>query len=677
MPKLTDSQIITAVEHAERLAEQAGEVSEDRIRSLKYYLGENVNPAPDGRSQVVSRDVYDIVESIKPSILRIFLSGEKLAEFAPRGAEDIQAAEQETEFVNHVVLERNAGFQVLHDWLHDGLVSKNGYVFAHWEEKEDTTIERYESLTDDEMAMLAQDPEVEIAEHLESMDMYGRRVHAVALKRKTTYGCAKIDVVAPERILVSAHQDKVSLTDCDFVRRAERRTISELRLDGFDVEDDISDDGSYTDQYESELRDSNNPWKDREDEGESDPSMRRVLVRECWIRCDYQGKGKAELRHIVIVGTTILLNEDADVVPIVAFAPYPLSHQHYGQSVYDVASDLQDIKTTLQRGVLDATYLSAAPRFAVDSARVNLDDMLISRPGGIVRVEGNPGDAMLPMTTPQTAGAALPVIEYMDAVRETRTGITRYTQGLDANSLNQTATGIMQIMSASQARLEMIARQFAESVKELFILVHGLTLKHARAPQIVRMRNQYVPVDPRQWVKRADMTIAVGLGNGNRQEQQAFLMQMLQIALGPAVPLGLTEPPKVKAMLDKLTNLAGFKSGDMFWSVPQPPDPNQPPPPDPRMMEVQQKGQLEAQKAQAELAQDQQRGQAEMAMQQQRMQQQMELERMRAEQEMVLARFKAELEAQAKIEIARIQAQAQMQTAAMQPIIRPNPEMSQ
>jgi len=147
------------------------------------------------------------------------------------------------------------------------------------------------------------------------------------------------------------------------------------------------------------------------------------------------------------------------------------------------------------------------------------------------------------------------------------------------------------------------------------------------------------------------------------------LMQMLQIALGPAVPLGLTEPPKVKAMLDKLTNLAGFKSGDMFWSVPQPPDP--------RMMEVQQKGQLEAQKAQAELAQDQQRGQAEMAMQQQRMQQQMELERMRAEQEMVLARFKAELDAQAKIEIARIQAQAQMQTAAMQPIIRPNPEMPQ
>jgi hypothetical protein len=254
----------------------------------------------------------------------------------------------------------------------------------------------------------------------------------------------------------------------------------------------------------------------------------------------------------------------------------------------------------------------------------------------------------------------------MDAVRETRTGITRYTQGLDANSLNKTATGIMQIMGASQARLEMVARQFAEAVKELFLLIHALTLKHARQPQIVRMRNQYVSVDPRQWVKRADMSISVGLGNGNRQEQQQFLMNMLQIALGPAIPLGLTEPGKVKAMLDKLTNLAGFKSGDLFWSVPQP-QPQQAPPPDPRMVEVQQKGQLEAQKAQAELQQEQAKGQAELALEQQRMQQQMDLERMRAEQDMVLARFKAELEAQARIEIARIQAQANMQAAAMRP----------
>ncbi len=666
MPRMTESQLITAIEHAERLAEQAGEVSEDRIRSLRYYLGDNTNPAPDGRSQVVSRDVYDIVESIKPSILRIFLSGEKVAEFAPRGSEDIQAAEQETEYVNHIALERNAGFQVLHDFLHDGLVSKTGYVFAHWEESEDTTIERYAGLTDDEFAMLAQDAEVEIVEHLPAVDGYGQPVHAVALRRSVMYGCVKFDVVAPERIYVSAQHDKVSLAHADFVQRRERKTLSELRLEGFDVSDDLSDGGESGNDYEAEIRDRDNPWRDREDAGESDPSMRRVRVRECWMRCDYAGRGKAELRHIVVVGKTILLDEDADCIPIAAFAPFPLPHQHYGQSVYDIAGDIQDVKTALQRGVLDATYLSAAPRFAVDQARVNLDDMLVSRPGGLVRVDGDPGTSMMPLTTPQTAGAGLPVIEYMDAVRETRTGITRYTQGLDANSLNKTATGIMQIMGASQARLEMVARQFAEAVKELFLLIHALTLKHARQPQIVRMRNQYVSVDPRQWVKRADMSISVGLGNGNRQEQQQFLMNMLQIALGPAIPLGLTEPGKVKTMLDKLTNLAGFKSGDLFWSVPQP-QPQQAPPPDPRMVEVQQKGQLEAQKAQAELQQEQAMGQAELALEQQRMQQQMDLERMRAEQDMVLARFKAELEAQARIEIARIQAQANMQAAAMRP----------
>jgi hypothetical protein len=670
MAKLTNAQLITAIEHAERLAEQAGEVTEERIAALRAYLGENVNPAPDGRSQVVSRDVYDIVESIKPPILRIFLSGEKVVEFTPRRSEDIQAAEQETGFVNHVILEKNDGFSVLHDWLHDGLLSKTGYVLAHWDESEDTTIERYEGLSDEEFAMLAQDPEIEISEYAAMPDAYGGNSHTVALKRTATYGCVKLIPVAPERVLVSAQHDKTSLKDCDFVERREWKTLSQLRLEGFKVEDDLNDGGSSENDYESDVRDRDNPWRDREDAGESDPSMRRVKVREVWMRLDYAGKGVAELRHIVAVGTTILLNEEADMCPVAAFAPFPLPHQHYGQSVYDIAHDIQDIKTALQRGVLDATYLSAAPRFGVDVQRVNLDDMLVSRPGGLVRVEGDPSGALFPLTSPQTAGASLPVIEYMDAVRETRTGITRYTQGLDANSLNKTASGIMQIMGASQARIELIARQFAESVKDLFSIVHAQTLKHARKPQITRLNNEFVAVDPRQWVKRSDMSISVGLGNGNKLEQQQFLMQMLQIALGPAIPLGLTDPPKVKAMLDKLTNLAGFKSGDLFWSVPQPPDPNQPPPPpppDPKMVEVQQRGQLEQQKAQMEMQAGAQKAQADMALEQQRAAAQMDLERQRMQQDAELARYKAELDAQSKVEVARIMAAANMQTAAMRP----------
>lgn len=662
---MDNEDLIRAIETLETAADD-GELSEARVQSLDAYRGENTYPAPEGRSQVVDRTLYDVVESIKGPILKLFLAGDEVAKFTPTGPEDIEASEQESAYINRTLNEKNDAFTIFAGWLHDALIQKNGYVIAHWEDEDRTAEERYVGLTDDEFQLLMQSG-AEMVEHAESMDMIGQRMHNVVIRRVQTYGCVKIHNVPPESVLVDTHHTKVSLKDANFIARRERKTISELREMGLEVDDEINDGGSSREDWEYDIRrDESYQW-DREDT-EPDPSMRRVKVREIWMRVDYDGDGLAELRHLIVVGSEILLNESADHVPLVAFSSSPLPHTHYGESVYDQTSEVQDVKTALLRGLLDSLYLANSPRYGVNADRVNLDDMLVSRPGGLVRVDGEPAGAIMPLTLAYNPGPALSALEYMDTVRETRTGITRVGTGLDPNALNKTASGIAMLQGAQSQRIELIARHFAESVKELCLLVHALTLKHSRQQELMMLRNRWVPVDPGSWKTRRDMTISVGLGTGNRQEQSAFLMQMLQLALGPGAQMGLTDPGRIYNMLAKLSNNAGFKAAEEFWVdlSNAPPKPQQPPPPDPKLVEVQQRGQIEQQKLQMSAQQGQQQAQAEMALGQQRAQQQMELERQKAEQDAMLARYKADLDAQVAIEVARIRAQADMVRADTQ-----------
>lgn len=640
-----DLQLVAAIERHEGQADR--QVDADRSEALRLYNGEDVYGHEDGRSSFVSRDCYDVVETIKPQLLKLFLSGDEVVRFEPTGPEDVQQAKLETEYINNLTLNDNDAFAVFADWVHDGLVQKNGYVLVHWDESEDTDKERYEGLSDEELALLMQDPAVQVVEHEQSVDEYGQTVHSLTLERVTNRSRVKLMNVAPENVSVSVNHTKVSLADADFVRRWEWKTLSELRQEGFDVADDLNDGASTADEWEAEIR--NLDQLSREDV-QADPSMRRVKVRECWIRTAlYSGGKKAELRHVIVVGTTVLLNESADLIPVMAWCPKPQPHTHVGMSVVDEVEDLQAVKTASTRGMLDGMYLSLNSRFAVDEDRVNFDDMLVSRPGGIVRTQGTPMDAFRELVQPNTQGVALQAIEYFDQVRESRTGVTRYTSGLDPNALNKTATGIMQLQAASMQRIELIARHLAEAVKELFWTVHALTIKHGRKMDMVRLSNEWVPIDPRSWQKRKDVSISVGLGTGNRQEQNMFLMQMLQVALGPGLQMGFSDPSKVHAMLARLTNNAGFKAADEFWTDPS----NQPPkqqPPDPRLMIEQAK----LQQAQQETQVDAQIKQAEMVADQQ-------AEQMKAQQ----AREEAQLRAQTEIEKARIAAETQLRIARM------------
>jgi hypothetical protein len=333
-----------------------------------------------------------------------------------------------------------------------------------------------------------------------------------------------------------------------------------------------------------------------------------------------------------------------------------MPHRHIGRSYADLTMDIQLIKSTLIRGQLDNMYLANNGRYAI-SDRVNLDDMLTSRPGGIVRVEGDPGSGIMPLSHPPLPASSFGMVEYMDSMKEKRTGITSYNQGLDSNSLNKTATGVAQIMNAAQQRIELVARTFAETgVKELFTLVHHLVRTTLTKPDIVRMRNKWVEVDPREWKARKDLSISVGLGAGNKDQQLTHLMSILQMQK-EAIQIGITNPEKIYNALAKLTQNAGFKNPEEFWVNPANSPPPQPQGPSIEEQAIQAQKEIDAMKVQGENA----RKAAELEERQRKDAADYEMK----QRQLAFDEWKAKLENDTKIMIAELQANKDIKTTSM------------
>lgn len=618
----SSADLLRAIEEHESRASARGSLADDRQEAMDRYMGRPYGDEEEGRSHVVMRDVADTVEWIKPSLLKIFASGDEVVRFDPVGPEDEEQSQQETDYVNHVLMGKAAGFMVLHDWFHDALVQRNGYVWARSVSKQRESLERYQGLSDDEFAALMQSPGLELVEHSERVEVqqttagpFQARFHDVAVRSVVRYSCIEACNVAPERVLVHPDWSSLTLQDCPFTEVIDTMSISDLRQMGYDVSDEIDDTSQYNeDQWSMQRREVSEDGQ--LDESDEQGASRRVRVRFVWIRHDVDGDGIAELRRVVVCGSTLLEDEEDDIVPVAALCPFRLPHEHVGQSVDDLVQDLQRIRTVLVRGFLDGMYLSMHGRNAIDINRVNLDDMLVTRPGGVVRVNGSVGDGIMPLIQPSNGASLLQAVEYIDGVRENRTGVTRYNQGLDANSLNKTAHGISQIMTASQQRIELIARVFAETgIKALMLIIHAMSIKNGRQAEMIRLRGKWVQVDPRQWKQRQDLTISVGIGTGNKDQMLQHLMMILQ-EQKQGLAAGLTTPAQIFNTLKRLTQNAGFKQAEEFWSDPAqmeqkpPPDPMQ----SPEMLKVQMQEQNKLRIKMLELAADVLKTQAQAGM---------------------------------------------------------------
>jgi hypothetical protein len=690
MPKMPDSDLAAILDAKihNALGYQGGRLAQERRQAERYYKGEVFGNEIEGRSQVVSHDVAEAVDSMMPSLMRIFASGDQVVRFNPTGPEDEDAADQATDYVNWIWNQQNEGFANFYAWFKDALMKKTGAVKIWWDESEDITRETYQGLSDAELQILALDPGIEIIEHDEYPDpsvalgevpaspaaagesapevptafplappapgaavlpgaaqetLPPPMLHDIVLRRTIRDGRVRVQPLPPDELLIDRRA--VSLDEAPFVAHRVKRTISELIEMGYPKAKVIDLAGDDTADYSLErlerFQDEDEmPWRD---DATLDPTMREVWITECYIRVDYDGDGIAELRKVTVAGdgaATILDNQEIDDHPFATLTPIPMPHKFHGMSVADQTLDLQLIKSTLWRGALDALYLSNAPQIGAVEGQVNLDDLLNRRPGGIVRIK-DPA-ALVPIPTAPLGGDVFTMIEYIDSVREQRTGVTRYNQGLDADTLNKTASGINAIQNAAQQRLELIARVFAETgVKRALRRVLELVCKHQQKPKIVRLRNRWVAMDPRAWNDAMDMTVSVGLGTGNRDQQVAQMTNLLQLDQQIVQMQGGVDGPLVTVQniynkLAKLIEASGLKNVASYYSDPRslPPRPPAPPPVDP-------------------LAQQQM---MMLRNEQQRLAQAPQIEAMKARVKAETEIKKAQIEATTAIEVARLRA---------------------
>jgi hypothetical protein len=656
-PKLSDDEL-TALLSAERsdalAAVQATKLSEERERALEYYAGDVTMDIPDvdGRSRAVSMDVADTVEGLMPQLMEIFCSSDEVVKFEPVGPEDVQAADQETDYVNHVFMQKNPGFMVLYSMIKDALLSKVGIVKVWWEQEQREHRETYLDLDDDAYAVLEADPEVEIVEHSmrpaypgqQTTDEGGQfsqsaslppssvnsppssaMLHDVTIAIKKTYGCAKVMPVPPEEFGITRHTRTIA--EAGYCFHEIPRTVGQLIDQGYDPETlDKLPTFVNPPNMEEISRDTVNETRRATGNEGLNPANRPVVIVEHYVRMNYDGSGPALYR--VTTGsrdTPILLTrsgkpdiERIDFIPFAAMTPVPITHRFFGRSIADLVMDIQRVKTALLRALLDNAYLANNPRTEVSEAHVTtetLDDLLVSRLGGIVRTK-MPGGLNI-LAHPDIGGHVFPLLEYHDSVREWRTGVTRQGQGIDANALqNQSATAVAQIYSVAQAKMKLIARIFAETgIRDLFSLLHGAIRKHGQEAQTVRLRNQWITIDPRDWKERNDLTIHVGLGSGGKTEQIAQLTQLgnwqKELLLGGFS--NIITPMNLYNSMKALVKLLGHKDTDAFVTDPS----TQPAPqgtPDPKMLQVQMQADLQQQKQQTDAAHQQMKTRADIAL---------------------------------------------------------------
>ena len=634
------------------------ETTEDRAKSIEYYNRYPYGNEVEGRSQIVTGEVAEVVDGALPQLIRVFTQSDEIVRFEPKNQGDEEKAKQATEYVNWVMNRDNDGVILFHNWFKDALLQKNGIVKVYWDEQTDVTKESYKNLTEEEVAMILADPDVEVTG--QDSNEIGQTIgpdglptpiisYDIKTKKTNKNGKVLVENIPPEEFLIS--KKARTIADAPFVAHRKLTTRSELIAMGFD-KNIIEELPSYSDlTYSDErvARFSNGEMPD--DQISLDKSMQEVEVMECYLKVDFDGDGIAELRKIIYAGSTILDNEEVDFVPFCSICPIPMPHKFFGHSLADRALDLQLIKSTVTRQILDNMYMTNSPRMQVVEGQVNLDDLLTVTANGIVRTK-NIG-AIQPLTVPPTASQSFPLLDYLDGVQAKRTGISDLQQGLDPNVLqNATATAVATMQNASNGKIELIARIFAETgVKDLFSKVLQLLCKYQDKARIVRLRGKYVSIDPREWTNGFDMTINVGLGTGNKQEQMAMLSMVMakqeEILKTAGIQNPLVSVTNYRQTLGRFIEAAGFKDSNEFFKEITPETEQQ-------LAQQQQQPQSNLQveaytaQVQAQIAADQAKTQSEIQIAEIKAQNQMKLKQQEFEFDMALKQKEFEFEAQLK-----------------------------
>ncbi len=580
-----------------------GDIAFERARAMDYYNGNCSIEQIPGRSGTISTDVREAIDSLMPQLLDVFLSADKVIEAMPKRLEQMPFAESATRVFNDVFWERNDGPSLLHAFAFDGLVVKNGFAKATWEESSEVSEEHFEDVPPEALAQIALDPSITVLGRTQTPA--GEDLH---VRRVTKRSNVAISPVPTNEIIVSPDATSCDGKHIPFIAHRQRLTIQQLIEMGVDVEalDNASDDDG-SDEEEDARRDgyagdgyAGSSWRE-DDTG--DPRHQKATYYECYYRIDADRDGITELRKICCVGKKIVHNEIVPVIPIVSWAPKPIPHEFFGTAPAEELIEVQDQKTYLIRQTNDAIALGNAPRIGVNVDAmvegVTQKDLLNTRSGGLVRVKGQPDAAIRPLIVPTMLAEMFQLVEYQDQVKENRVGVSRMSQGLDMDALNkQTATSSMIVETNSQKKVKLYARHLAHGLTQLFNVIRILLRDNMKEPLEIRVNGQPQMVPPQVWANEYDFAIKVGMGSGNKDQMLAHLSQIAQAQMAAIQGggMGLLVSPKelYNVQKDIVTN-AGMPEPSRYWKDPGDAMPPTPAPP-PNPIEIQQ--QIEAVKSQ-------------------------------------------------------------------------------
>ena len=593
--ELDDREIIALIEGEINSSSgyQDSEISAQREKAMEYFYGEPFGNEEDGRSQVVVTDVQDTIMWMMPSLMRIFTAGDRVVKFEPEGPEDEDAAEQATNYVNHVFYKQNNGFMILYNLFLDALINKVGIVKHYWEELDKVTSEEYSNLSDNEFRMLEQDENLELDQHTEMSKMVPvpdpmtgqmvemeEKTHDAVFLRSNTEGRVTIENVPPEEILINTGAKTVE--DASFICHRSRKTRSDLIAMGFD-EDIVGDlaatsnvDGITTSE-EFTARHSYDSTGGATNQS-SEESEELIEVFESYLNLDPKESGTSLLYKVTHAGSEVLDCEPIDYKPFSTVCPIPIPHKFFGLSVAETVEDIQLIRSTLTRNLLDNMYLANNGRFQVVEGQVNIDDLLTNRPGGIVRTRSP--QALQPIQTPALQNYSFEMLEYWDNIKSGRTGVNPATQGLSADVLKShvTAGAITGALTNGQGRIELIARVFADTgVRNIFKSIYNLVQRFENRKKIVRVHNQFAQIDPSSWKEDLDVSIEVGLGYGDQDIRMNNLSTFATLVEKVAQQTeGIINPDNIYNLMREIAEEMGIKNVDKFISPPsqEPPEPN-------------------------------------------------------------------------------------------------------
>lgn len=561
------------------------EIPEERAKALKRYFGKPLGTEVAGRSQFVTTECRDAVLWMLPSLLNVFLTAEKIAEFMPSQMEAVEQAQQQTDYINYLITQENNAFEIFTTWFWDALVTKTGFVKYYYDEEEKTSKESYSGISEMEASRVIQDPEVSVLNLTpvqktlpvptpqgvveQAVTFYDLDVERVIRKKKYV-----VENIAPEDVIT--HSMATSIDDAKFVAIVYKKTYSEMLEMGFteDFVDSLPVVSSDERTEEGDIRSDVNLEEDY------NTSTDYYEILECYAYVDGNGDGLDELHKILVCGRdslTILDDEEVDEIPIASISPLPKPYSLYGMSLVENLIPLQDVNTALWRNCLDYLYTTVQPQWEiVDRNIVNKDDIQQRIPGGFVRTKQI--GSIQPISNPPLNPEFFSFFDRLDNMRDTRSGVTPLNSGLDKNALkSNTASNNIELSAAGRQIQDFIARSFAETgIKKLFKGLQGLVIKYQDAPTIIRLRGQFIEIDPRTWKYPVNVSVNVGLGTGTAKQKAADIQQILALQL-QFMPLGISNAQNVYHGFSKLLEVSGYKD-IQNWAT----DPSTLPPPEPK-----------------------------------------------------------------------------------------------